>query len=64
MTIVTEYSIGDIIYLKTDPDQWQRIITSIFIEGDNHVKYGCVIADEMSVHQGFELSKKKKPIFD
>jgi hypothetical protein len=60
MTIKTRFSLGDILYLKTDLDQLPRMVIYIKILGDpNCVIYGMVAGDEMSEHFDMELSEDK-----
>lgn len=54
-----KYKVTDIVYLVTDPEQYQRIVTGI-IERASHYTYlvSCG-SDEETEHFDFELSDTK-----
>jgi len=52
-----EYKIGDIVFLLTDPNQFERIITGILIRPDG-IKYYISFATEETIHYNIEISKK------
>lgn len=58
MKIETEYSIREKVYLVTDPDQNQRIITAISIR-ENGISYELACGSSSSWHYGFEISTDK-----
>lgn len=61
MIIENKFNIGQRIYLDTDPEQYERIITGILItQGD--IIYRVVCGDVETYHFEFELSKEKKLI--
>ena len=54
------YSIGDFVYLKTDPDQNKRLITGILIRDKQVVTYGLTCgSNEETWHYSFEISIDK-----
>jgi hypothetical protein len=54
-TYLTTYAIGNIVYLKTDTEQLQRIVVSIAIfPGGIQYELGC--AHESSHHWEIEMS--------
>lgn len=55
MKINTKYDIGDIVYLKTDVEQLERIIIGITIV-PNSLIYTLMCGVEMSEHYDFEIS--------
>lgn len=58
MKITTLYDIGDIVYLKTDGEQKERMITGIRITPGNHLYYlSC--GDEESTHYDIEITREK-----
>jgi len=59
MVVSTEYSIGDIVYLKTDTDQDPRMITSVQILADNFCQYRLSLGSNVSWHTSIEISKEK-----
>lgn len=60
MKISTEYNLEQLVYLATDPEQNQRVVTAISIYPNNLVMYTLVCGTEESTHYGFELSTDKK----
>ena len=59
MNITTNYDLGDIVYLKTDKDQAERLITEIKITGDGGLVYGMNCGITNSFHYEMEFSKDK-----
>ena len=58
MKITTLYDIGDVVYLKTDDEQKERMITSIKIAPGCHIYYlSC--GDEESTHYDIEITTDK-----
>lgn len=62
VTIFVEYLIGEAVFLKTDPDQLERIVTSIQIYpgGTSGVIYHLSCGSHNSEHFAIEITKKKK----
>jgi hypothetical protein len=58
MRIDTKYDIGEYVYLKTDPDQKQRMIRGIFLRR-NQISYELICGIEESYHEDFEFTKEK-----
>ena len=58
MTIDNAYNIGDIVYLKTDPEQMERIVTAIEIS-QKGLLYEVCFVESSSHFFDFELSKEK-----
>ena len=58
MKIDNKYDIGQTVYLKTDKDQLERIITSIQISYNN-LLYRLSCVDTETWHYDFELSDEK-----
>lgn len=59
MRINNEFGIGEIVFLKTDRDQYQRIITCILVYGEGDLVYELKCGTSMSQHFGHELSRDK-----
>ena len=54
-----KYKIGDIVYLKTDLDQVERIVTGITIRPNNSFSY-CLAFDTIETwHYDIEMSTEK-----
>lgn len=56
----TEYTHGDIVYLKTDPDQKPRMVVAITIRpgGPTSNYYELACGEESSFHFDIEMSKE------
>jgi hypothetical protein len=52
-----EYKIGDIVFLLTDPNQFERIITGILIRPDG-IRYYLSHSTEETIHFNIEISKE------
>lgn len=59
MVINNEFEHGDIVYLKTDPDQNLAIVICIKVYKNGEYLYEIIRATTTSSHYGFELSKEK-----
>ena len=59
MRIENEFNISDFVYLKTDPDQQERIITGINVRPGGRIIYAVTLGHEETCHYGFELSHEK-----
>jgi hypothetical protein len=59
MQFKSTYGLGDIVYLKTDPDQFERIVTEVAFKGDGGIIYNLNLGASQSCHYDIELSSKK-----
>ncbi len=55
-----EYRIGDIVYLKTDCDQKERMVISITIRSNGYL-YELACGESNTYHYPIEISRKKNP---
>ena len=55
------FEIGDLVYLKSDKEQNQRIVTAIQLNG-NGLLYRVVCGTVETWHYGFEISFEKSLI--
>lgn len=55
----TDYTFGDIVYLKTDVNQEQWIITDIFLHPNNVCVY--TIACGSSKHDAYDFELSREP---
>ena len=53
-----KYNIGDSVYLKTDSDQLERIVTAILIR-ESSVMFELSQANISSYHFSFEISRDR-----
>tara|TARA_R100001463_G_scaffold42850_1_gene89572 strand:+ start:141 stop:341 length:201 start_codon:yes stop_codon:yes gene_type:complete len=59
LTYEAEFLHGDIVYLKTDPNQQPRLVTRHVISGDN-VQYEVAAESQIFIVQAVELSRDKE----
>lgn len=58
MFIDSLYDYGDIVFLKTDPDQLERIVCKLICQPGN-ICYGLSMGSTFSEHYDFEISAQK-----
>jgi hypothetical protein len=58
MTIANEHDLGDIVYLRTDPDQNILVVTAIAVTPGG-LLYKLAIGTNESWHYGVEISREK-----
>ena len=58
MIINTPYNLGDILYLKTDIEQLERMICKIVVQ-QGLIMYGLALGSTYSEHYDFEITAKK-----
>lgn len=58
MVIDNKFDIGQTVYIKTDDEQKQRIVTSIIV-CPNGLIYECFCSTLESKHYDFELSSER-----
>jgi hypothetical protein len=60
MTVIeNKYEIGEVVYLKTDPEQLKRIVVAIVIYKNAEIVYKLVCGITESNHYDFELQTEK-----
>ncbi|MDR6193100.1 hypothetical protein QE357_000152 [Siphonobacter sp. BAB-5404] len=57
LTIELEFQIGQPVWLKTDPEQQERMVTAIILIPKN-IMYRVTTAGDESEHYGFEIITK------
>ncbi len=61
MVIENSYDIGETVYLRTDPDQLARIVTSLIVSNAGIVyELNCGVLE--SRHYDIELSREKDTV--
>jgi len=55
------YEFGEVVYLKTDPDQHERIVTGILIR-ENSVMYELSYNEITSYHFDVEITRERNVI--
>lgn len=63
MTINNKFKLGEVVYLRTDPDQFSRIIVAIQITVDGGMLYKLAIGMNEQWHYEVELTREKTPDF-
>jgi len=63
MTINNKFKLGEMVYLRTDPDQFGRIIVAIQITVDGGMLYKLAIGMNEQWHYEVELAREKTPDF-
>jgi len=58
MYIENKFKHGEIVYLKTDPEQHARIVYAIRILPSNNILYDLCLGDFTSTHSVIEMSSK------
>ena len=56
--MVSEYDFGDIVFLKTDPDQRERIVVG-WTERPGVILYDLACGTDYSTHYEFEITEKQ-----
>ena len=51
-----KFNLGDIVYLKTDTEQYPRMVTGIVIRANNNILYYLTKSDYETLHYDFEIS--------
>jgi hypothetical protein len=59
MTIHNEFKLGQTVYLKTDPEQYARIVIAIQVTVDGGIIYKLAINMTDQWHYGVEISDTK-----
>lgn len=63
MTINNKFKLGETVYLRTDPDQFARIIVAIQVTVDGGLLYKLAINMSEQWHYEIELQREKTPDF-
>jgi len=58
LEINNKFDIGEPVYLRTDPDQYTRMVIGIYVE-DNNITYCLGFLSDVSYHQSIEISREK-----
>jgi hypothetical protein len=58
MVIDNEFEIGELVYLKTDQEQVQRIVSALIV-AKTYVGYELKTGTYVSSHEAFEIVKEK-----
>lgn len=53
-----EFKIGDTVYLKTDPEQYERIVIAYIVENKD-ISYQLACGEDHSTHADYEITGEK-----
>lgn len=56
---VLYFNIGQVVYLKTDKDQLERIVTGVFLSPNKQVTYYLSFLGNETKHYDFEIDAEK-----
>lgn len=56
--LIIEYPIGEIVYLVTDPDQYDRIVRRLIIDAYG-IMYELACGDLITTHYAYEMTAVK-----
>lgn len=59
MNVTPEFRIAEVVYLKTDTDQSERIVTGFIVRESGVTTYEVSHFERCSWHYGFELSRER-----
>lgn len=59
MMLENVYDIGEVVYLKTDPDMLPRIVTKISAFSVDSLEYQLSCGVNFSYHMDYEITKEK-----
>ena len=54
-----KFNIADLVYLKTDPEQYEWIVVQIVVMLNNQYKYVCRLAEMTCDFEEFEMTAEK-----
>lgn len=60
MMVVSDIELEQFVYLKTDPEQYQRMVTAISVFPGNVLNYELSSGSEKSYHYRFEITTEKQ----
>lgn len=58
-TIDVLFELGDIVYLKTDSEQLERMITGVCLREKGLISYEISCGERCGWHYGFEITTEK-----
>ena len=61
-TVSHEFNFGQLVYLKTDPEQFQRMVIGIRVYADKSIVYDLAFGTNSSCHHEVEISEEKDVI--
>ena len=59
IVVNNKFNINQIVYLKTDMEQFHRIVTGITIRPNDTLVYAISCGSEESTHYEFEISEER-----
>lgn len=62
ISVHNKFSLQQIVFLKTDDEQKERMVYSIEICPNNQLLYRLMCGTHSSSHYDFEISEERKPL--
>jgi len=62
MVIHNDFNFGEQVFLKTDPDQYPRMVVQMGVQPTGTVTYRLASGDSDSWHHSIEMSREKNPL--
>lgn len=62
MVLDNQYQLGDLVYLKTDPDNHKRMVSAIKVGLDGGIIYTLSMGTQETLH--YELEISGEPCFE
>jgi hypothetical protein len=59
LTIPVEYEIGEVVYIKSDPEQMSAIVIGYVINPGNSLMYKLAVGLDVTYHYDVELTLNK-----
>lgn len=63
MTINNKFKLGEVVFLRTDPEQFARIIVAIQLTVDGGMLYKLAVGMNEQWHYEVEITREKTPDF-
>lgn len=61
MELKTKYNIGQVVYLRTDTEQRERLVTGIDVR-QGYILYQLTYIDSVSYHYDFEIESERNTL--
>lgn len=59
---LSEFDLGEFVYLKTDPEQSRRIVATVSFPLAGGVMYRLILGDTESWHAGPEMTREREVV--
>lgn len=62
MVIENKFEIGDFVYLRSDPEQRQRLVVQIAVGGSGNIRYCVSLGTVETWHYDMEMTTEKDEV--